>query len=257
MTDEARVREIVRQVVEQTRRGMGVGKPPRTAHFVTADEVEAVPRGGQLVVPSGARLTPLARDAARERDVQVTNEQMANGKWANEQMSPIPQPDPQRTIAIGADHGGFAMKEDLKKLLAELGYTVDDVGTHSTQAVDYPDLAQAVAERVAQGRAHRGIVVDGAGIGSCMAANKVPGVRAALCYDLSTARNAREHNDANVLTLGAQLIGPALARDIARTFLTTDCTVDRHRRRVAKIMDIERRYLRSASGDASYRTGNR
>jgi ribose 5-phosphate isomerase B len=136
------------------------------------------------------------------------------------------------------------MKEDLKKLLADLGYIVDDVGTHSTQSVDYPDFAQAVAERVAQGRAHRGIVVDGAGIGSCMAANKVPGARAALCYDLSTARNAREHNDANVLTLGGQLTGPALARDIVRTFLTTDCTVERHQRRVAKIMDIERRYLR-------------
>ncbi|MBU0494432.1 MAG: RpiB/LacA/LacB family sugar-phosphate isomerase [Chloroflexi bacterium] len=136
------------------------------------------------------------------------------------------------------------MKEDLKKLLAELGYTPDDVGTHSAEAVDYPDFAQAVAERVSQGRALRGIVVDGAGIGSCMAANKVPGVRAALCYDLSTARNAREHNDANVLTLGAQLIGPALARDIVRAFLTTACTAERHQRRVAKIMDIERRYLR-------------
>jgi len=244
MTDEARVREIVRQVVERTQPGAGLGSKSRGSRFVTADEVEAVPRGGRLVIPPGARLTPLARDAARERNVQIVSEQIGTSRVERAPAADTHQPDPQRTVAIGADHGGFAMKEDLKKLLAQLGYTVDDVGTHSTQAVDYPDFAQAVAERVGQGQAFRGIVVDGAGIGSCMAANKVPGVRAALCYDLSTARNAREHNDANVLTLGAQLIGPALARDIVRTFLTTDCTAERHQRRVAKIVDIERRYLR-------------
>ena len=240
MTDEAQVREIVRQVVARTRREAGAVASRRASRFITADEVNALPRGGQLVVPAGVRLTPLARDAARERGVHIVNEQSANEPVTVEK----PTSPPQRTVAIGADHGGYAMKEDLKKLLAELGYTVDDVGTHSTEAVDYPDLAQAVAERVAQGRAGRGIVVDGAGIGSCMAANKVPGVRAALCYDLSTARNAREHNDANVLTLGGQLIGPALAREIVRVFLTTDCTEERHRRRVAKIMAIEQRYLR-------------
>jgi len=245
VTDEAQVREIVRQVVARTRREAGAVASRRAPRFITADEVNALPRGGQLVVPAGVRLTPLARDAARERGVQIIDggQSSAVGSQPGTIATP-PRPDPQRTVAIGADHGGYAMKEDLKKLLAELGYTVDDVGTHSTEAVDYPDPAQAVAERVAQGRAGRGIVVDGAGIGSCMAANKVPGVRAALCYDLSTARNAREHNDANVLTLGGQLIGPALAREIVRVFLTTDCTEERHRRRVAKIMAIEQRYLR-------------
>jgi ribose 5-phosphate isomerase B len=242
MTDEAQVREIVRQVVERTRREAGPAGSPRASRFVTADEVGAIPRGGQLMVPPGVRLTPLARDAARERGVQIVPNTIPGTKKS--ETATAPQPTPQRTIAIGADHGGFAMKEDLKKLLAELGYAVDDVGTHDTQAVDYPDFAQAVAERVAQGRVIRGIVVDGAGIGSCMAANKVPGVRAALCYDLSTARNAREHNDANVLTLGGQLIGPTLARDIVRAFLTTDCTAERHLRRVAKITAIEQRYLR-------------
>ncbi len=239
MTDEAQVREIVRQVVERTRREAGGAGSRRAARFITADEVNAIPRGGQLAVPAGARLTPLARDAARERGVQIVD-----GGRPGTVAPPTPSPDPMRTVAIGADHGGYTMKEDLKKLLVELGYAVDDVGTHSPEAVDYPDFAQAVAERVAQGRAWRGIMVDGAGIGSCMAANKVPGVRAALCYDLSTARNAREHNDANVLTLGGQLIGPALARDIVRTFLATNCTEERHRRRVDKIMAIEQRYLR-------------
>jgi ribose 5-phosphate isomerase B len=138
-------------------------------------------------------------------------------------------------VAIGADHGGFPLKQELAKHLTALGYAPVDVGTHSTDTVDYPDFAVAVARKVAQGECAFGIMVDGAGIGSSMAANKVPGVRAALCYDLSTARNAREHNDANVLTLGAGLIGTALAKDIVKTFLATRCTEERHRKRVAKI----------------------
>ena len=145
-------------------------------------------------------------------------------------------------VALGADHGGFALKEALKSFLAGLGYTVVDCGTHSTEPVDYPDLAYAVARLVGSGEAWRGIVVDGAGIGSAMAANKVPGVRAALCYDYATAVNSREHNDANVLTLGAGLIGPSLAQQIAQTWLATDFGGGRHQRRVDKIMDIERRF---------------
>ena len=140
-----------------------------------------------------------------------------------------------RRVAIGADHGGFPMKEQLKALLAELGYRVQDLGTHSTAAVDYPDFAAAVARAVAGGRAWRGIMVDGAGIGSAMAANKVRGVRAAMCYDVTTAHNAREHNDANLLTLGGTLIGPRLAAEIVRTFLTTEFAGGRHAPRVAKI----------------------
>ena len=149
-----------------------------------------------------------------------------------------------KTIALGADHGGLPMKQDLAKYLSELGYAINDCGTFTPDPVDYPDIAYAVAKLVSDGAAWRGIVIDGAGIGSAMAANKVPGVRAALCYDLSTARNAREHNDANVLTLGARLIGAGLARDIVKVFLETECTEERHKRRVAKIMDVEKRYLR-------------
>ncbi|MCC7361741.1 MAG: ribose 5-phosphate isomerase B [Anaerolineales bacterium] len=153
----------------------------------------------------------------------------------------------QGVVALGADHGGFALKENLKAYLTELGYSVRDCGTHSTEAVDYPDLAYAVARLVASGEAWRGIVVDGAGIGSSMAANKVPGARAALCYDYSSAVNSREHNDANVLTLGAGLIGPALARTIAQTWLTTAYAGGRHQRRIDKITEIERRFLKNGA----------
>jgi ribose 5-phosphate isomerase B len=158
-----------------------------------------------------------------------------------------PPPAGQRTVAIGADHGGYELKEMLKGTLNELGYAVVDCGTDSTASVDYPEFAYAVAHLVAQGRAWRGIVVDGAGIGSCMAANKVPGVRAAMCYDQATAVNSREHNHANVLTLGAGLIGPNLARQIVESWLETPAGGGRHARRVNKIMDIERRYLKDGT----------
>ncbi len=150
----------------------------------------------------------------------------------------------QKTIAVGADHGGFEMKEALKKYLDELGYAVIDCGTNDKTAVDYPDFAYAVAKNVAEGKAWRGIVVDGAGIGSCMVANKVPGVRAAMCYDLSSALNSREHNDANVLTLGAGLIGLNLAKQISKTWLETEFGGGRHAPRVGKIIAIERQFLK-------------
>jgi len=147
----------------------------------------------------------------------------------------------EKTIALGADHGGFSLKESIKTHLQKEGYLVDDCGTYSTEAVDYPDFAYAVAQKVSEGKAWRGIVIDGAGIGSCMVANKVPGVRAAMCYDHATAVNSREHNDANVLTLGAGLIGPNLAIQIVQTWLQTDFAGGRHSRRVEKIMAIEKR----------------
>ncbi len=144
-----------------------------------------------------------------------------------------------KTIAIGSDHGGFPLKETLKSYLKELAYTVIDRGTDSTDSVDYPRFAFKVASEVSQGKADFGIIVDGAGIGSSMTANKVPGVRAALCYDLSSANNAREHNNANIATLGAGLIGTNLAKQIVKIFLTTDCTADRHLRRVEMINQLD------------------
>ncbi|HEX3600062.1 MAG TPA: deoxyribose-phosphate aldolase [Lacipirellulaceae bacterium] len=146
-----------------------------------------------------------------------------------------------QTLAIGADHGGFELKQQLAEHIRSRGYAVEDCGTHSTEAVDYPKIAAAVAERVADGRAKIGVIIDGAGIGSSMTANKFPGVRAALCYDLSSARNSREHNNANVLTLGASLIGSGLAKQIVDAFLDTECTADRHLRRAAMIDEIEKK----------------
>jgi ribose 5-phosphate isomerase B len=159
--------------------------------------------------------------------------------------SPAGSPGTGAAIALGADHGSYRLKEALAGFLRERGWRVEDCGTHGTEAVDYPDFAHAVAERVASGACRWGIVVDGAGIGSAMVANKVPGVRAALCYDLSSARNSREHNHANVLTLGAGLIGEALARQIVAEWLATPWGPDRHARRVEKIDAVERRYLRT------------
>ena len=156
---------------------------------------------------------------------------------------------PERVgIAIGADHGGRQMKDRIGEMLTEAGFAVRDCGTNGSEPVDYPDIAHDVARLVADGTCRWGVIVDGAGIGSCMVANKVPGVRAALCHDLSSARNSREHNHANVLTLGAGFIGQGLAAEIVRTWLGTAWGPGRHAARVQKITDVERRYVR-APGD--------
>lgn len=150
----------------------------------------------------------------------------------------------KKIVALGADHGGFEMKEALKPEIAALGFDILDQGTNSPEAVDYPDFAHAVAKQVASGAAWRGIVVDGAGIGSCIVANKVPGVRAGLAYDHASAVNSREHNDTNVLTLGAGLIGVNLAKQIVKVWLATDFGGGRHAKRLQKILDIEKQYLK-------------
>jgi RpiB/LacA/LacB family sugar-phosphate isomerase len=167
----------------------------------------------------------------REMPSQMTPEPTEN---------PVPSTAGPKVVAIGADHGGFPMKENLKAFLEEKGFKFIDCGTNSTDSVDYPNFARAVAEQVASGSVWRGVMIDGAGIGSCMAANKVNGVRAAMCYDYATAFNSREHNNANLLTLGAGLIGPSLAKQILTTFLETEFGGDRHARRVDKIMEIEK-----------------
>lgn len=175
---------------------------------------------------------------------------------AGERPGDTPQPgagaregrdDPARPlrVAVGADHGGFALKCDLIEWIRDLGMLSIDLGTHGEAAVDYPDFARAVAEAVREERADLGVCVDGAGIGSAIAANKVPGVRAANCWDTATASNAREHNFANVLCLGGPRLAPSLALDILRTFLTTPTGAARHARRVDKIQRIEARYSRS------------
>jgi len=154
------------------------------------------------------------------------------------------KPAGRKVVAIGADHGGFEMKEMLKADLTALGYDFIDAGTHSKEAVDYPDFAHEVAKLVSTGKAWRGIVIDGAGIGSCIVANKVPGVRAGMAYDYSSAVNSREHNDCNVLTLGAGLIGANLAKQIVTVWLSTPFGGGRHERRVNKITAVEKQYLK-------------
>lgn len=156
----------------------------------------------------------------------------------------INQRDNANRVALGADHGGFPAKQALKTYLENLGYAVSDVGTFSTDRVDYPDIAVQVADAVASGRCDRGIMIDGAGIGSSMVCNKVRGIRAALCYDLATIQNSRVHNNANVLTLG----GPRHAIDelceMVRVWLETRFEGGRHWPRINKIMAVERRRTR-------------
>ena len=143
-------------------------------------------------------------------------------------------------IAVASDHAGYRLKEELKLLLRELGHEVRDFGTNSEDPVDYPDLIVPAAEAVARGECDRGIVLGGSGNGEAMVANKVPGVRCALCHDVTTARLARAHNDSNVLSLGQRIVGSEVARDIVRTWLDTPFEGGRHEQRVQKIAAIER-----------------
>lgn len=207
--------------------------------LLTARDLEGIARGGEVVVSRGTIVTDLAREEADRRGISIRVEE---SKAASAEAR---DPTGSRVVAIGADHGGFDLKEALKAYLPQWGYKVLDVGTFNRDAVDYPDLAEAVANAVVQGEAWRGIVIDTAGIGSSIAANKVPGARAALCYDRATARNSREHNDANILSLGARLIPPEVAREIVAVWLETPFAGGRHQRRVDKIHAIEERHRKA------------
>jgi ribose 5-phosphate isomerase B len=185
-----------------------------------------------------------------DAEIQEIVQRVMQHNLQTEKSQPVAEPAANvtvkgdRKVAIANDHGGVDLKNTLKAYLVELGYGVVDFGTSDTKSVDYPDYALMVAEMVSEGKAWRGIVIDGAGIGSCMAANKVPGVRAAMCYDYATAVNSREHNNANVLTLGAGLIGVNLAKQIVKTWLETEFGGGRHAKRVDKIMAIEKKYYK-------------
>lgn len=166
------------------------------------------------------------------------------GSPESEPVPASPQPAGKKIVALGADHGGFELKGILKTEIESLGFVVMDLGTGSKEPVDYPDFAHSVAQMVGTGRAWRGIMIDGAGIGSCIVANKVPNIRAGMAYDVSSASNSREHNDTNVLTLGAGLIGVNLARQIVKVWLSTDFGGERHTKRVDKIKSVEKQYLK-------------
>ncbi len=202
--------------------------------IITVDDIRTATPGSQFQVPPDALVTDLAREVAQSNQIRLVEGQPSPAK-ANT----------GAVIALGSDHGpSFPMKEALKSYLEEQGYTIVDCGTHSAESVDYPDIAYAVAKQVANGAAWRGIIIDGAGIGSSMAANKVPGIRAALCYNQAMAFNSREHNNANVLTLGAGMVGQNLSQQIVEIWLTTPFGGGRHERRVNKIMKIEQRFLK-------------
>ena len=246
--EEQRIRDMVRRVVLRT---VGIIDPVTTKsgrQLVTEAHLAGIPAGESFVVPAGALVSPLAHQAATERRISLVESSPVSATAAepatSQQPPSVARAGGAKLVALGADHGGYELKETLKDFIEELGYSVIDCGTDSGESVDYPDFAFAAARLVAQGKAWRAILVDGAGIGSCMAANKVPGVLAAMCYDEATAVNSREHNHANVLTLGAGLIGAQLGRQIVKTWLATDAGTGRHERRVKKIMDIEQRYLR-------------
>ncbi len=231
--------DYIRQLVhEALQRELGVDNTSTKQTLVTEADINNAPEGGYYQIPPNAIVTPLAKQTALDRRIRLVENDSA----------PIPDLVPNnpqaQVVAIGADHGGYPLKENLKAFLKSVDYSTLDVGTHNRDSVDYPDFAHAVALAVTNGEAWRGILIDGAGIGSAMAANKVPGIRAALCYDQATAINSREHNNANVLTLGAGLIGESLAQQIVKTWLSTEFGGGRHARRVNKIMQIERRYAK-------------
>jgi len=214
---------------------------------LTEAEVKQLDAGSPCYVLKGTLITALARELAAFRRNEIiecgSKEEFASLKSTN------------RRIALGADHGGYILKEHLKVFLKDAGYQVLDCGADSQEAVDYPDFALKVALAVKSGRALWGIMVDGVGTGSCMVANKVPGIRAAHCYDRLTAHNSREHNDANVLTLGGQVLQPDQATLIVSTWLNTTFAGGRHQRRVSKIEQAEQQFLKdtvtAVAGDCS------
>ena len=221
---------------------------PRVRVITERDVRRAAKDGTREIDVAGAVVTPSARDVAARSGVTLkpakpSGQSAKRGAATGPAAAPPVAASPSngsaattvRSVAVGADHGGVTLRDAIAARLKELGHNVTDHGTAGSAAVDYPDYAVAVARAVASGAAQLGIMVDGAGIGSCMAANKIPGVRAAMCYDVTTAQNAREHNNANVLTLGGGLIGTRLAIAIVEMFLATGFGGGRHAGRVAKI----------------------
>ncbi len=199
-------------------------------NLITEDDLRGLENGAKIRVAENVKFTPLANDIISEKSIELIRKTSRRGSLK------------VQSVAVGCDHGGFEMKEDLKNFLAELGLNVRDFGTNSKDAVDYPDFAHAVAVAVSNQNCDVGIIIDGAGIGSAMTANKVPNVRAAACYSVALAKNSREHNGANVLTLGSGQNKFAEVKEIVEAWLSTEITEDRHKKRVGKIDAIERQY---------------
>ena len=198
---------------------------------------DAAKRSRIVLIDEFSIITPLARDLAKELGVEfVQDTDGISGKIVHiENLDKYPV----KTVAIGADHGGFQMKEELKKYIKELGYKVQDMGTHNTNPCDYPDFAFAVSEMIKNNVAERGVLIDSIGIGSAMAANKIEGILAAKCNNSLEARSSREHNYANVITLGAKIIGIEIAKEIVKIFLETPGGAERHKNRINKILQYK------------------
>ncbi len=207
--------------------------------------LEAAREGKKTIpVPPGSVITELAREQALKHGIAFLEEsvpvQVEKGVTGSPAVAGV-------TLAIGSDHGGFGLKEALKPLLEQSGYTLVDVGTTSAEACDYPDFAYAVARLVGSGQAQFGIMIDAIGNASAIVANKVPGIRAACCTDEFSARSSREHNNANVLTLGGRVLGIELAKAIVKVWLETSFGGGRHLKRIEKISDVEEAVFRSKS----------
>ncbi|MCC7031764.1 MAG: RpiB/LacA/LacB family sugar-phosphate isomerase [Acidobacteria bacterium] len=202
--------------------------------ILTETDARVLERGSTVVLAPGGHITPLAQDTLRERRITVV------GTVADADLSRLAPVVDVRRVAVGGDHTAVALKDRIRDTLRQRGLAVSDVGTDGPDAVDYPDIAARVARQVARGEADAGIVIDGAGIGSAIAANKIAGIRAAMCTTRTLARYAREHNGANVLSLGATLVSPDEALAIVDTFLATATTEPRYLRRIAKIQGLER-----------------
>jgi ribose 5-phosphate isomerase B len=200
--------------------------------LLTEDDLRGLEPGSRLRVAQNVKFTSLAQDIVNERNIELIHKQTRQNTTK------------VRSVAIGSDHGGFKIKELLKNYLTDFGLQVRDFGTESEEAVDYPDFAHAVAKSVSGHQVDIGVIIDGAGIGSAMTANKVPNVRAAACYSVALAKNSREHNGANVLTLGAGQNTFEDLKQIVEAFISTDISEERHKKRVGKIEAIERQYIR-------------
>ena len=204
--------------------------------IITETDARVLDRGETVMLARGGHITPLAADTLKDRRVTVVRE----GQAPESAAALAPKAD-IRSVAVASDHTGLALRSTLVAFLRGRGLAVNDLGTHTSEPVDYPDVAASVADAVARGEADAGIVIDGAGIGSAMAANKVKGIRAVMATTETIARYSREHNGANVLTLGTTLITPDEAKAIVTTWLTTAMREPRYIARLAKIRAIEER----------------
>ncbi len=204
--------------------------------IITEADARVLAYGETVQLARGGHVTPLAQDTLRDRRVTVVVEGLIDADAAR--LAPVAD---MRSLAIASDHTGIALRRALTAFLRGRGLAVDDLGTDDASPVDYPDTAAAVARVVARGDADGGIVIDGAGIGSAIAANKIDGIRAAMATTETLARYAREHNGANVLTLGASLVGVEEAKGIVSTWLSSPMREPRYIRRLAKIRELERR----------------